>query len=292
MILITGATGTTGRALIAALSERGTPVRALVHTAEKAAGIAGPGIEIAIGDLAQPDTLDRALVGVERAYLLTPSSPGQVELEGNFIAAAVRAGGPHIVKHSVVGADPRASGRLVRWQGQAEQALAASGLPATVLRPNFFMQGTFAFAPTIAAHGAFYLPQKDGCISYVDVGDIAAVAAVVLTGTGYVGKTYDITGPASLSNDEVAATLTQALGKAVAYVDISPDDTAAALRGAGLPDWYADGLVELYVAASTGQYAEVTTVVADIARRQPTSFARFAHAHAAAYGHAPVGAGR
>jgi len=203
-----------------------------------------------------------------------------------------RAGGPHIVKHSVVGADPGAAGRLSWWQGQPERALAASGLPATVLRPNFFMQSMFAFAPTIKAQGAFYLPQKDGRIGHVDVGDIATVAAAVLTGMGHVGKTYDVTGPASLTNDEVAAILAHALGKAVAYVDTSPDETAAALRATGIPDRYADGLVELYVAASTDPFAEATSVVADIAHRQPTPFAQFARAPAAAYGHASAGPGR
>jgi uncharacterized protein YbjT (DUF2867 family) len=116
MILITGATGRVGGAALMQLCSRGVPVRALIRNPEKATAVAGPGIETVIGDLRHPGSLDAALEGVTAALLVSPLDPHQVELQGNFIDAAKRAGQIHIVKISGLGTALDSPVRSGRWQ--------------------------------------------------------------------------------------------------------------------------------------------------------------------------------
>jgi len=129
MILISGATGLVGSAALRQLTARGVPVRALVRSAEKAATLTDPGVETLIGDLEQPGSLDAALDGVTRALLISPLHPRQVEWQGNFVEAARRAGGVHIVKLSGLGTAPDSPLRSGRWHAQTERHIADVGLP-------------------------------------------------------------------------------------------------------------------------------------------------------------------
>src|ERR687887_722965 len=184
MILITGATGRAGGATLTHLCSKGVPVRALVRNAAKAALVAGPQVETVIGDLAQPRSLESALDGVTSALLVSPLDPRQVELQGNFIDAAKRAGRVHVVKISGLGTALDSPVRSGRWHAQTEMHLAESGLPFTHLRPPFFMQNVLRFAPTIRASGEFVGALKQGKVAMVDTHDIAAVAGGRLSPPG------------------------------------------------------------------------------------------------------------
>ena len=129
MILVTGATGNTGSELVRLLAEQGTPARALIHTPDKAAPIQRLGLETAVGDFEQPDTLDAAMAGCDHLFLLSPPSPHQPEQERNAIDAAKRAGVGHVVALSVLGSSPDASAAFGRWHGEIDRHLAESGLP-------------------------------------------------------------------------------------------------------------------------------------------------------------------
>jgi uncharacterized protein YbjT (DUF2867 family) len=283
MILITGATGTNGRELVKQLSAAGVPVRALVRDAAKASAIQAPGVDIVEGDLSKPETLPAALAGVERALLLTAWVPNQVELQGNFIEAARKAGVRHLAKFSVLGADPKSSVGILRQHGEVEQRVEASGIPYTLLRPNGFMQNFSAFAATIS-QGALYAPMAEGRVSFVDARDIAAVAVRVLTESGHEGRTHVITGPEALTHGEVAATLSAALGRSVTYVNVSPAQFADSMLSYGAPEWMADGLNELYGAYRAGAAAEVTDTVARVGKKAPISFDQFAREFASVLG--------
>src|SRR5438270_12582955 len=119
MILVTGATGKSGREIVTQLSQAGARVRALVRDLKKAAWLAElPGVELIQGDLGRPETLDATFKGVERALLLPAPAPSSVAEQANFIAAAVRADSkPHVVKFSAVGADASAAEGFARWHG-------------------------------------------------------------------------------------------------------------------------------------------------------------------------------
>jgi len=279
MILVTGATGKSGREIVKQLSAANAPVRALVRDAGKAGDLAAlPHVEIFEGDLRESDTLDAALEGVERALLLSSPVPETVELQGNFIEAARRAKGrPHIVKFSALGADANAPEGFFKWHGQTEAQLAASGLPYTNLQPTLFMQ---EILNSWGGHDTIYLPMDDARIAVVDIRDIAAVAVKTLMEDGHTGKTYPITGPESLSFHDIAEKISAATGKHVNYVSISPADFRKALLGMQMPEWFADALVQLHDILRAGGGAEVSPTVQTVAQKQPIKFDEFAREHA------------
>jgi uncharacterized protein YbjT (DUF2867 family) len=202
-------------------------------------------------------------------------------MQGNMVKAARRAGTPHMVKFSVLGADPRSACRILSDHGQIEKQIEASGLPFTHLRPNTFMQNLLMFAGTIK-QGNFALPAGETRMSTVDIRDIAAVAVQVLTGSGHAGKTYEITGPEALSYGDMARKLTAVLGKPVQYVNLTPADFKSGMLQWGVPEWMADGMNELY-ASYTGYQAAITDVVATVGKKQPTTFDQFARDFAAVF---------
>ncbi len=291
MILITSAPGNNANAVIRELTEAGVRVRALLRNPNSAGEIKGPLVEVAVGDFLNPASLDAALRGVEKAFLIPPTDPRSVEMQVNFIRAAKRAGTRHVVKLSVNGADVNSPVRVARWHAEGEKELEASGIPFTHLRPNAFMQNLLGLAPTIVSQGEFYQPAADGKVSHIDVRDIAAVAAQALTENGHQGKTYVITGPEALSYDEVARKLSTALGRPVKYVNITPEDFKKSLLGWGIPEYMADGLNEFFAAIRAGYCAVVTNTVEEVAKRKPISFDDFVHDFAEAFTARPQAAG-
>src|SRR5215469_14120845 len=285
MILVTGATGNNGQEIVRLLSRLGVPSRALVRSNEKAGSLSDlPGVTLAYGDFAQPDSLSPALEGIDKALLISGIDPKLPELQGNFIHAAKRAGVPYIVKFSgawsMGGADLR-EWRFARWHSEAEKILEDSGLAFTHLQPNQFMQVYLRFQPAIAAQGKFFAACKDSRVSPVDIRDISKVAAAVLTGSGHEGKSYVITGPEALTYYEVADRLCAALGRRIVYVDVPLEQARKAMVDGGAPDWFVEGQMEQYQVRLKGWQSAVTSTVADVTKRQPISFDQFARDHAA-----------
>jgi uncharacterized protein YbjT (DUF2867 family) len=282
MILVVGATGTNGREVVKQLSARGVPVRALVRSAEKSPDLRLPNVELVRGDLGDPPSLDAALRGVQKAFIVTAVDQRCVEWFRNFFEAAKRAGGPHVVKFSGMGAGS-ADTPVMNQHGETDEMLQRSGLPYTVLRPNSFHQNLLWSAGSIKGQGAFYLPLGDARQSLVDVRDIASVAAEVLTGAGHEGQVYELTGPESLSYHDVAATLSKVLGKPVRYVPVSLEAAKESMLKAGMPEWNAAAVTDLYRAFATGAYARTTDTIARLTGRPPRSFEQFARDHADAF---------
>src|SRR5260370_5973508 len=221
MILVTGATGLNGSELVRRLSAKGVPVRALVRSAARAKGLSSlPMVEIVEGDMARPETLVGALRGVDRAMLISSSDPMMLEVQSNFIEAAKKAGVKHIVKLAGIMPDLDSAFRFARMHGEIEKRLEASGMAFTHLRAGEFMPAYFRQVPNITAKGAMFLPMEDARIASIDVGDIAEIAAGVLTGSGHEGKIYPLTGPQALTMTEAAAKLSAATGKTIRYVNV------------------------------------------------------------------------
>jgi len=282
MILVTGATGNVGSELTAQLCMAGAPTRALVRTPEKADTLRGYDCEIAIGDLDDPASLDEALHGVQAVYLLTPAGPGQVEKEFAVIDAVVKVGGARVVKQAAMGFDT-GIGRLGDNHARSVEHLTRSGLQHTVLAPNSFMQNLLGTAALVQQQNILPIAGGDAAVSHVDARDVAAVAAHVLTSEGHEGATYEITGPAALTYAEVAAQLSELVGREIRYVDVPPEQAREAMVGGGMPAWFADAFGELTAAYREGRGAKVTDEVQKAAGRPARPLTEFLADHRAAF---------
>lgn len=284
VILVTGATGLNGGELVRRLSASGVPVRALTRNPSKAHGLLSlPGIEIVEGDMSRPETLAPALRGVERAMLISSSDPAMLEVQSSFIDAAARAGVRHVVKLSGVFADLDSPFRFARMHAEIEKRLEASGMAYTHIRAGEFMPSYFRQVPSIVARDTLALPMEDARIASIDIGDIARVAATVLTSDGHEGKVYPITGPEALSMSEVAERLSAATGKAIRYVNVAPEEAKKAQLAAGVPPHLADALAELFAERRNGAESTVWPTIETVFGWQPTSFAAFAARNAAIF---------
>jgi len=222
MILITGATGNIGTALVRELHARGIDLRVLVRDPARAAGLPKR-IERAVGDLNVRATLAAAFAGIEKLFLLTQGIG--TDQAANAIAAAHTAGVTHIVfisSYSVL-TDPLPA--MARWHHAREALLEASGIPTTVLRPTGFMTNTFEWLPTLAEGGFVIDAVGPGRLAPIDPADIAAVAARILTTPGHEGKAYAPTGSESLTIAEQVHILAAAIGRPIAiHTAASPDE--------------------------------------------------------------------
>ena len=217
-VLVTGATGQVGGALVEELVRRGAKTRAMVRTEEQAIDLAR-GVEALVADLERPETLQGALEGVDRAFLMSRDDPAQPEMEAGFVEAAAQAGVGRIVKLSASGAAPDSPVALMRRHARAERIIEGY----TVLRPQLYMQNFLRFGPSIAAKGRFVAPMGTRRFALVDVRDVACVAAVALTEETYAGATYVVSGPEALSYGKAAETIGKAIGKEVAYEPAEPE---------------------------------------------------------------------
>jgi uncharacterized protein YbjT (DUF2867 family) len=282
MILITGATGTNGREIVKQLSDKGVKIRAMIRKRGDAKLPDTSNVEFVIGDFDDVASLNAALADVERAFLLSPSSAEQVTRESNFIRAAKRAGVRHIVKFSILGAAPDSPSRLIRKHGEAEKILEDSAVAFTMLRPNYFMQNLLWYVDHIKSQGVFYsaLPPTYKH-SHVDARDNAAVAVAALTESGHESKIYHITGSETLTYQEVAEILSQAIGKKVRY-DSSLENYVTFLKNIGLD---VDEVLELdaCVANGIGDGSAVTNTIFEVTKRQPIRFEQFANDYSQAF---------
>jgi uncharacterized protein YbjT (DUF2867 family) len=284
MILVTGATGLNGSALVRRLSADGVPVRALTRSAAKAEGLTSlPGVEIVEGDMALPETLIGALRGVDRAMLISSSNSAMLETQTNFIDAASKAGVHHVVKLSGIMPELDSPFRFARMHGEIERRLEASGMAFTHLRAGEFMQVYFRQVPSIVARGAIFLPMEDAKIASIDVADIAHVAATILTSSGHEGKIYPLTGPEALSMAEVAEKLSAATGTTIRYVKVTPEEARSANLAAGMPPYNADALFELFAERRKGKEANVSPIIPRVFGWRTTSFGEFAVRSAAIF---------
>ena len=284
MILVTGATGRIGREVVRELAALGAEFRALVRKNTDADKLSAQGVETVLGDFAQPQSIQTELQGVERVFLLSPSSPMQTKFEGALVDEAKNAGVKHIVKLSALGADSQANSALLKWHRQSEQKIEASGIAYTHLRPNGFNQNFVPFyAPSVATDGMLYAPAEDCKISWVDTRDIGAVAARVLTESGHEGNTYEITGPDALSYTQIAEKLSALVGKKVTYVNVPDEGARQAMISSGAPDWYANALVALYHFYRQGDGAVVTDTVEQVTKTKPRSLDAYFEENAQAF---------
>jgi uncharacterized protein YbjT (DUF2867 family) len=264
VILISGASGNAGGAVLHAARALGLPVRAMYRDQKDAAGAPG-GV---VADFADRASLRAALDGIERVYLVCGPIPQLVALESSMIDACSEAGVRHVVLNSALGAGHFAKS-FPSWHAQVEAKLQASGLGYTILRPNGFMQNIVAYnAESIRTGNAIYAAMGDTPISLVDVRDVGAAAAAILGDPGrHTGKIYELNGPEAITNGEIAGRISRIVGRDIAYIDIPEAAQRQAMLGAGMPVWQVDAILELQEYYRTGACASVDDVVADLVGR-------------------------
>jgi len=279
MILVTTA-GKVGSETVRLLRQRNLPVRVLVRDPAKAKALADAGAEIAVGDLDVPASIDAALAGVTTVVLVSPAIPAQ---ELNVVHGAVRAGVGHVIKAS---SKASADSPIARRRGQTEieAGLAASGLPHTLLRSNGYMQNVLMLAPAISRTDGFGSSAGDGRIGMVDARDVGAVAAEIAAAPApHAGKTYWLTGPELITNDDVAAVLSRLLGRTITYRRLSFDEDQAAMIAAGVPAPIAEMNAQAFSLIAEGDAAWVSEDVASLLGRPARSFERFATDYVTAF---------
>ena len=280
-ILITGATGNTGSLLVPALRDAGVDVRVFVRNESKAQPFKDKGVEVVVGDLDKPETIAPAVEGVDKIYLLTWNGPTQEQQAKNVINAAKQAGTPYLVRHSMWGSE---KSRIIKQGYAVDEAVKSSGLLWTILMPTFFMQNTMMAAQTIATDGVIYMNMKDGKLGMIDIRDIVDSALAVLTGSGYEGKNYILTGPEPISFHDVARTFSRVLGKDVKYVNVPDEAALQSMVGMGVPEWIAQGYAELAQGFSENFANRATENVENLTGHPARSFEQFARDFAQAFG--------
>jgi uncharacterized protein YbjT (DUF2867 family) len=256
------------------LASRSFAVRVLAKTVKQNPKWEKAKIEQIAVDMASIPSMLPAFEGVDRFLSVTPFVENLAELGVNTIQAAKQAGVRRIVRSSFIGASESWIA-LGRAHKAVEQAVEASGIPYTILRPNTFMQSYAMNSLSIKSDSAFYMPQGEGRVSLVDVRDVAALAVAVLTQEGHERRIYDVTGAEALSNNDVADKLSLTLGKQVHYVDVSTAQAEQSMRDAGLPAWMVSSLLELFQFSKRGDAAHVSDSINKILSRSPLTFEQF-----------------
>ena len=282
-ILVTGATGVVGSRVVHEILQRGAPARALVRDADRARSVPDGDVELAVGDFAEPHTLDTALDGVEQVFLACANHPRQAEYEMNLIDSASRAGVRRIVKLSALGASVGSPLAFCDAHGRIEEHLARTEITAVVLRPTFYMSNLLASAAAVRHTGQLFLPAGAAAVAMVCPLDVAAAAAAALDGDAVVAGTYRLTGPEAITFATVADELAEAVGWPVRFVDVPEDAARASMVGSSMPPWIVDNLITLFRFLRRGAQKEVGDDVRALTGRHPRSFASFARDHAAAF---------
>lgn len=256
MILLTGITGNNGGATATALLEKGVSFRALVRDLDKAAAWAEKGVELVKGDLEDPDSVKAALEGIDRAVLILPNGEDQERLELSFIETANQVGLPWILKLSSPEAVRGTTSPIPLAHIAAEDAIMASDMNWTFVRPSFFMQNFRSSAATARETGKISMPMGDGTVAVTDTADAGSFIAHVLTDENsaqHYGQCYDITGPDPVLNfDDIARIIGEVIDQEVKYENCDADAFQEAIRPFHRNDWHSDAVANLFAEIANG----------------------------------------
>ncbi|MFC9606409.1 NAD(P)H-binding protein [Streptomyces niveus] len=275
MILVTGATGTVGREVARRLPA-GRRVRVWARDPAKIAGLS-TAVERVGGDYEDPRALDRAVAGVCTVFLVTTRVGG--DDDARFVAAARAAGVRRVVKLSAAAVlDRQADDLITRWQRASEELLRASGMEWTLLRPRAFMSNSLAWAASIRSERTVRALHGTSANACVDPGDVAEVAARVLTGEGHAGRAYTLTGPRALTAVGQTRQLGRLLGVRLRFEELSRDEARAGLERR-YPAPVVEALLESAERQRAGAKAQVEDTVCTLTGRRARSFREWAGDH-------------
>ena len=282
-VLITGAAGDTGRAATRESIKRGLDVRAMVHGKDdRSAGLERQGAEVVMGDLLDIDTIREAMEGVDAAYLVYPVQPGLINATVNFALAAKEAGVSAIINLSQRSADRHSKSDSCKDTFIAEQVLNWSGLAVTHLRPTYFLEWLLYpwQLPLFVEKGIIRLPVGKGRHAPIGAEDQGRVIAAILRDpSGHAGQTYPLFGPVEMDHDQMAAELSEALGRKIVFQDVSIEEYCKSLETMGVPAYIIQHLGGAMDAYQHGVMGGMNDNVERLTGRKPMSVGEFARAH-------------
>lgn len=277
MILVTGAAGKTGRAVIRALGQAGQEVRALIRIPGQEAVVRAAGAqEVVVGDMQDGGAIGRALNGAIAVYHICPNMhPDETAIGHGVIAAAAAAGVLRFVYHSVF--HPQTERMPHHWHKlRVEERLFESGLTFTILQPAIYMQNLLAQLDTVLTQGRYPVPYAAATrLSFVDLEDVAAVAARVLTDADHAGASYELIGSPPLTQTEVAAILSQQIGRTVRVEVLDREQWRRQAQAAGLGDYAIDTLLRMFHYYESCGFTGSPGVLRWLLGREPASLATF-----------------
>jgi NAD(P)H dehydrogenase (quinone) len=272
-IVVTGATGHLGRLVIGDLLERGVApdsLAAVVRSEAKAADLAARGVELRVADYDRPETLKAAFRPGDRVLFVSGNEPGRRIPQHTAVVDAAREAGVGLLAYTGVLGGPNADFELAREHQATEELILASKLPYTFLRNGWYTEVYTANLPTVLEHGAVVAAAGEGRVASAARADYAAAAAAVLTGEGHENRAYELSGDTAWSFAEYAAAVAEATGREIAYTSVSPEQYLGILKGAGLPDAFAEILVDVDAAISRGLLAKTPGDLARLLGRPTT----------------------
>jgi uncharacterized protein YbjT (DUF2867 family) len=273
MILVTGAAGKTGLAVIRSLAARGVQVRGLIHQEEYRSMVIEAGAESALlGDLLNEEDLQRAMEGVGAVYHIPPNiHPREVEIGQIVIQESFRECVEHFVYHSVL--HPQLEDMPHHWlKLRVEEQLIASGLPFTILQPTAYMQNITNQLEKINREGIYQVPYSVSTrLCLVDLLDVAEVAAIVLTEGTHIGAIYQLVGTGLTSQVEIASLLGKLLSKEIQASQISLEDWQEQVAKAGLGSYQVSTLVKMFLHYQNHGFSGNPRMLHWLLGRQPTT---------------------
>lgn len=278
MILVTGASGNVGSALVKQLTDSGARVRVMTRDPARVARLQAS--ECVVADLEDEASLQRALAGVQKVFLLTMSLDARQD--ESLLRVARRAGVEQVVRLSTIEASD-ACLSVGKWHREKDELLEASGLSWTILRPGMFMSNALHWLASIKSAGGVYFPGGRGPVAPIDPIDVARVAARALTEPGHSGQRYELTGPELTSTEGMVKTLSEVLGRPLKYRDVPIFLARFFMRRSGMDPRLASALGELALSLRRGEQARQTSTLLRIVGDSGGSFRAWCQRHKAAF---------
>lgn len=275
MIAITGATGQLGALAVEALLKTvpAHDIVAIVRNPAKAESLTQQGVVVRQGDYNDEAALTAALAGVDKLLLVSSSEVGQRTAQHRNVINAARAAGVKFIAYTSLLHADNSPLRLHVEHVETEKLLAESGIPFALLRNGWYSENYLASAPAALAHGVFIGAAGEGKIASATRADYAAAAARVISEDGHAGKVYELAGDNAWTLSELAAELSKQSGKTVVYQNLSEADFAAALKGVGLPEAFANLLADSDTGASKGGLFDDSHTLSKLIGRPTTPLA-------------------
>jgi uncharacterized protein YbjT (DUF2867 family) len=279
MILITGANGQTGRAIIKALLSQGEQVRAFVHKPEHIRELNSLGVkEVAVGDMMDQKAVDEAFIGISTVYhICSALNTHEVEIGQIVIKAARSAKIEHFVYHSVLHSIlqdmPHHQKKLM-----VEKLLVDSGMPYTIIQPAVFMQNILESWKLLSEEGIFrqkFFSTTETRMCMLDLEDLAEAVSIILTKPGHAGSTYELCGPENLSLSDMVAAMEQHFGREIKVETPQDEMFAVQLKKHGAGDYQVDTLIKMFQHYNVHGFIGNPNILTWILGRKPNDFSSF-----------------